>query len=53
MFVRKPILSPVTGKWVVTIAQSRSPSSEVIERMEFDSREAAWQAYRRARDENF
>ena len=44
MHVHKPVRG---GKdWVVTVSESISPLSDTIERIEFSSREAAWQGYR-------
>lgn len=44
MHVHKPIKS--SNGWVVLITAGKSSFSEVIERIECYSREAAWQTYR-------
>lgn len=49
MYVRKPIGG--ANGWVVIIAESISPLSKVIERIECSSREEAWQTYRRVMKE--
>lgn len=45
MHVRKPVRS-VNGTWVVTVSETVSPLSPVIERIECSGREEAWAAYR-------
>ncbi len=45
-FVGKPLQS-ISGVWVISVRKSVSPLSEVIERLTFDNREAAWQAYQK------
>lgn len=46
MHVRKPTHDQTTGKWVVSIAASRSPLSIVKERFEYNSRDEAYRMYR-------
>lgn len=43
-YIGKPLQS-ISGVWVISIRKSVSPLSEVIERLTFDNREAAWLAY--------
>lgn len=43
-YVGKPLQS-ISGAWVISIRKSISPLSEVIERLTFDNREAAWLTY--------
>ena len=45
MYVHKPFHS-INGKWVVNITETRNPLLPVLERLEFNSREAAWKGYR-------
>ena len=44
MFARKPVR--IFRSWVVNVSESRSPLSPVIERLEFSTKEEAYQAYR-------
>lgn len=45
MFVNKPIQDHETNHWVILIRETRSPLSDIIERLEFDNYRSAHQAY--------
>lgn len=49
MHVHKPI--HIFRQWVVKVSESKSPLSPVIERLEFSTREEAYQAYRQIQKE--
>lgn len=51
MHIHKPNYDRLSGNWNVRITESRSPLSNIIEVMIFDSAKAAHDAYRQAMKE--